>query len=30
MGPHLSPEDADAVAGALREAVGALERSHVP
>ena len=30
MGPHLSPEDADAVAGALREAVGAPERSPVP
>ena len=30
MGPHLSPEDADAVAGALREAVGLPERSPVP
>jgi dTDP-4-amino-4,6-dideoxygalactose transaminase len=29
MGPHLSPEDADAVAGALREAVGLSERSPV-
>ena len=30
MGPHLSREDADAVAGAVSEAVGALERSPVP
>ena len=30
MGPHLSQEDADAVAGAVREAVGAPERSPVP
>lgn len=29
MGPHLSPVDADAVAGAVREAVGLPERSPV-